>query len=334
MRTHSCIRLWLILVFMSSCNSGQKLSQGDAPRGHVFQKQTESQTETQSVTVIESNAEAAIPMSDAPVSPAPEVAMEEEEDRMPVASEPVPIGGAYLTCRYPVGQAQGQDTYRMECEVAPVAEVNALIASAAFYKVDGAGNRTPLTVLTQDLLNLKWTLQENAATLPQNRVQVVLGALGALSVTLNTTITEAVTLTRVASYWLGGEPNNTVLNNEDEDCVEFSNAAMKLSHQNTSGIATGALGRMNDIACSTRYNYLCRNISAGANTAKWVISQNSGPFTASAQACAAGYAFGFPVSESEVQEVIALVDRNSRAMNIWVNMSDRAKENEFTVRFP
>jgi hypothetical protein len=261
--------------------------------------------------------------------------MEEGEDeKVPVALEPVPIGGAYLTCRYSAGQAQGSETYRMECEVAPVVEVNALIASAAFYKVDAHGNRSPLTLVTQDLLTLKWTLQENAATLPQKRVQVVLSALGALSVTLNTTIASPLTLTRVASYWLGGEPNNTVLNNEDEDCVEFSNAAMKLSHQNTSGITTGALGRMNDIACSSLYNFLCRNISAGDAAAKWVISAETGTFAASAQACAGGYAFGFPLSENEVREVMALVDRSSRAMNIWVNMSDRAKENEFTVRYP
>lgn len=334
MLKHSSLPPWLFVLLLS-CNPGAKLSQGDAPRGQAFETPFASQADAQSVSVTESNVEAALPVSDIPTAPAPEAPMEEgEDDKIPVALEPVPIGGAYLTCRYPAGQAQGSESYRMECEVAPVVEVNALIASAAFYKVDAAGQRTALTVLSQDLLTLKWTLQENAATLPQNRVQVVLSALGALSVTLNTTIASPLTLTRVASYWLGGEPNNTVLNNEDEDCVEFSNAAMKLSHQNTSGLTTGVLGRMNDIACSTRYNFLCRNISAGDAAAKWVISASAGNFAASAQACAAGYAFGFPLSENEVREVIALVDRSSRAMNIWVNMSDRAKENEFTVRFP
>lgn len=333
MLKHSSIPPWLF-VLLVACNPGAKLSQGDAPRGQAFENQMTAQPESQSVSVTESNAEAVIPTSDVPTTPAPEAPMEGDEEKIPVALEPVPIGGAYLTCRYPAGQAQGSETYRMECDVAPAVEVNALIASAAFYKVDAGGKRTALTVLTQDLLTLKWTLQENAATVPQNRVQVVLSALGALSVTLNTTIASPLTLTRVASYWLGGEPNNTVLNNEDEDCVEFSNAAMKISHQNTSGITTGALGRMNDIACSTRYNFLCRNISAGEAAAKWVISAGTGVFGASAQACAAGYAFGFPLSENEVREVMALVDRNNRAMNIWVNMSDRAKENEFTVRFP
>jgi hypothetical protein len=256
-----------------------------------------------------------------------------EEEKMPVALEPIPIGGAYLTCRYPPGQTQGSETYRMGCEVAPAIEVNALVATASFYKVDAMGNRSPLTILTQDLLGLNWTLQENAATLPYNRVQVELTALGALSVTLTTTISSPLTLTRVANFWLGGEPNNTVLNGEDEDCVEFSNAAMKLSHQNTSGIATGDLGRMNDIACSTRYSFLCRNISAGAGAAKWVMSVFSGSFLQSAQACAAGYAFGFPLTEAEVREVSTLVDRNNRAMNIWINMSDRNKENEFNALF-
>jgi hypothetical protein len=334
MLKHFSVAPWLF-IFLLSCNPGAKLSQGDAPRGEAFDNQIPASAEAQSVSVTESNAEAVIPVLDVPAPTAPEAPMiEADDEKMPVALEPVPIGGAYLTCRYPAGQAQGSESYRMECDVAPAVEVNALIASAAFYKVDTAGKRTALTVLTQDLLTLKWTLQENAATVPQNRVQVVLSALGALSATLNTTIAEPLTLTRVASFWLGGEPNNTVLNNEDEDCVEFSNAAMKISHQNTSGIATGALGRMNDIACSTRYNFLCRNISAGDNAAKWVISAAAGTFAASAQACAAGYAFGFPLSENEVREVMTLVDRNSRAMNIWVNMSDRAKENEFAVRFP
>jgi hypothetical protein len=273
------------------------------------------------------------------VADAPPAAAEQEgepaleEERMPVALEPVPIGGAYLTCRYPAGQTQGSENYRMECEVAPAIEVNALIATASFFKVDAMGNRSPLTVLTQDLLGLKWTLQESAATLPHNRVQVDLSALGALSVTLSTTIASPLTLTRTASFWLGGEPNNTVLNNEDEDCVEFSNAAMKLSHQNTSGIATGALGRMNDIACSSRYSFLCRNISAGVNAAKWMISTSTGSFLQSAGACSTGYSFGFPLTEAEVREVSALVDRNNRAMNIWVNMSDRSKENEFSALF-
>lgn len=334
MLKHSSFVPWLFILLLS-CNPGAKLSQGDAPRGQAFESKIAAPPMDQSsVSVTEANAEAAISVSDVPSTPVPEAPKEEDEEKMPVALEPVPIGGAYLTCRYPAGQAQGSETYRMECDVAPAVEVNALIASAAFYKVDAAGKRTALTVLSQDLLTLKWTLQENAATVPQNRVQVVLSALGALSVTLNTTIAAPLTLTRVASFWLGGEPNNTVLNNEDEDCVEFSNAAMKISHKNTSGLASGPLGRMKDIACSTRYNFLCRNISAGDAAAKWTLSAGTGTFAASAQACAVGYAFGFPLSESEVREVMALVDRNARALNIWVNMSDRTKENEFAVRFP
>jgi hypothetical protein len=58
-----------------------------------------------------------------------------------------------------------------------------------------------------------------------------------------------------------------------------------------------------------------------------------GTFAQSAQACSSGYAFGFPLTEAEVREVSALVDRNNRGMNIWINMSDRDKENEFKVLF-
>lgn len=336
MRKHHIPGLCLILAFSSSCNSGNKLRQGDINRGEAYSSDADAvasiESHTTSLPALETPAEVSV--ADAP----PAVADQDEgpaleEEKMPVALEPVPIGGAYLTCRYPAGQAQGSENYRMECDVAPAIEVNALIATAAFFKVDAMGNRNPLTILTQDLLGLKWTLQESAATLPHNRVQVDLSALGALSVTLSTTITSPLTLTRTASFWLGGEPNNTVLNNEDEDCVEFSNAAMKLSHQNTSGLASGALGRMNDIACSSRYSFLCRNINAGVDAAKWMISTSTGSFLQSAGACSTGYAFGFPLTEAEVREVSALVDRNNRAMNIWINMSDRSKENEFSALF-
>ncbi|WP_141734155.1 hypothetical protein [Oligoflexus tunisiensis] len=321
----------LILAMLSSCDAGSKLNHGEVLKGDAAYSHADAEAALESQTV-------AVPTSESSVAEAPpatstptEAVPEEEEDANQTALEPIPIGGAYLTCRYQDGQMQGSETYKMDCLVTQPVEVSLLLATVQFHKVDPQGNRTPLTILSQDLLGLLWTVEEKAATVPHNRVQITLSALGALSVTLTTTITQPLALTRNPNFWLGGEPSNTPLNGVDEDCVEYSNAAMKISHQNTTGIATGALGRMNDIACNTRYNFLCRNLSAGANAAKWMISNNEGAFTAGANACPQGYAFGIPLSEAEVREVNTLVDRNNQAMNIWVNMSDRARENEFVV---
>jgi hypothetical protein len=113
--------------------------------------------------------------------------------------------------------------------------------------------------------------------------------------------------------------------------VEFVPLSGKISHQNFSGITSGPLGRMNDIGCTMNYNFLCRNISAGANAPKWAASAMAGPFANGAMACSQGYAFGFPLNDAEVNEVIALVDRLD--LKLWINMSDGTEESKFQVRF-
>jgi hypothetical protein len=263
-------------------------------------------------------------------APVPELEpdFDEAENNNKTAVEPVPIGGAYLTCRYQNGQLQGSENYRMDCEVAPLKEVAVPIASAAFYKVDAQGNRSPLTLVTQDLLALKWTVQENIATMGLSQVQVVLNVPGLVSATLSTTVSSTFNLVQNITYWLGGEPNSL---NEEEDCVEFVPANGKISHQNFSGLTSGPLGRMNDIACAASYRFLCRNISAGAGAQKWTASANAGPFADGALACGQGYAFAFPLNSTEVREVISLVDRLD--IKVWVNMSDRLTEGAFAVKF-
>jgi hypothetical protein len=322
----------LVLVMLCSCNAGPKLNQGEVLKGEAGYSHSDDQVPLgpQSITVPTS--ESKLETTTVSELPPMETAVEEEEEASnQTALEPIPIGGAYLTCRYQSGQVQGSETYKMDCLVAPAVEISLLLASVEFHKVDALGNRTPLTILSQDLLGLLFTVEEKAATVPHNRVQITLNALGALSVTLTTTVAQPLALARNPNFWLGGEPSNTVLNNVDEDCVEFSNAAMKVSHQNTTGLVTGALGRMNDIACTTRYNFLCRNMSAGADAAKWRISTRAGVFTDGVNACPQGYGFSVPLTAAEVREVNALVDQNNQPMNIWVNMDDRTRENQFVV---
>jgi hypothetical protein len=331
MSIQNSIVISLVLGLLSSCNADNKLNQGEVLKGEAGYSHADVRDPLGPQSTSVPTSESTIDTTVSEQAASAETIVEEEEESNQTALEPIPIGGAYLTCRYQSGQMQGSDAYKMDCLLAPALEISLLLATVEFHKVDALGNRTPLTILSQDLLGLVWTVEEKAATVPHNRVQITLNALGALSVTLTTTVGQPLTLARNANFWLGGEPSNTVLNNVDEDCVEFSNAAMKRSHQNTTGLVTGELGRMNDIMCTTRYNFLCRNMSAGADAVKWRISAQAGVFTDGANACPQGYRFGVPLSPAEVREVNSLVDQNNQPMNIWVNMNDRARENEFVV---
>jgi hypothetical protein len=148
-------------------------------------------------------------------------------------------------------------------------------------------------------------------------------------------VTSPLSLIRSATYWLGGEPNNFVdpANNQDEDCIEFSNLANKKHHAEFTGITTGQLGRMNDINCTTQSRFLCRNVS-DITAAKWLVSAFTGTYAQANRACPQGYAFSVPLSETEVKEASAVVDTDPALLNIWVNMNDRAKEGDFIVPVP
>lgn len=327
----------MTLALFCSCSPGHKMDKGRTYSGEAY-RTADAEVPEAGPSTVTPNPEPLNPVSDeqprAPEAgaPAPVPGMEPDEDagenNNKTAAEPVPIGGAYLTCRYQNGQMQGSENYRMDCEIAPLKEVSVPIVSAAFYKVDALGNRRPLAVVTQDLLALKWTVQENVMTMGLSQVQVVLSVPGLLSATLSTTVSSSFSLVQNITYWLGGEPNSL---NEEEDCIEFVPLNGKISHQNFSGLTSGPLGRMNDISCAASYRYLCRNISAGAAAPKWAASANAGPFADGALACSQGYAFAFPLNTAEVREVMSLVD--ALDIKVWVNMSDRLSEGTFAVKF-
>lgn len=302
-----------ILHVLFACSSGSKVFQGKNSTSETSSTEgsTDSSVETSALDTAESYTETDT-----------------------VADEPVSVGGAFLACHYKSGHQQGSESYQMDCEVGPVAEVRTAIAKADFFKLDSNGNRTALLLVSEDLLALKWTIQESSSTLPYDRVEVVLSANNSTPTSLTTSIKTPLVLAQVASFWLAGEPNNLLVTSpEGEDCAEFGNLAAKIDHQNRTGLIAGPLGRMNDIACNARSSsFLCRNIS-GDKAAKWVVSTFQGTFLDSADACPAGYSFGFPFDENEVKEVSALIDGNQAIQNIWVNMNDRAKENEFVVMY-
>lgn len=323
----SIVFLSLALALAGGCNSSQKLGQGAISKGEALSNGTEKVADanvSESHVVDSGSYDAPVVLADHPSAPAPSMEADEDESNNKTALEPVPIGGAYLTCRYQDGQKQGSESYRMECEVAPLLEVKAPISSALFYKVDAQGNRTALSIVTQELLSLKWVVEETAATMVLPRVQVVLSAPGLLSVALDAVVSSSMQLVQNTLYWLAGEPNNLT---DNEDCAEIVSSNGRIVHQDFTGLVSGPLGRINDNVCTLNNNFLCRNISAGANAAKWTASPRAGPFSSGATACAQGYAFGLPMTEAEVREVIQLVDRLD--LKLWVNLNDVASEGAF-----
>jgi hypothetical protein len=327
MQRRSIVFLSLALALAGGCNSSQKLGQGAISKGEALSNGPEKVADaivSESHGVDSGSYDAPVVLADHPSAPAPSMEADEDESNNKTALEPVPIGGAYLTCRYQDGQKQASESYRMECEVAPLLEVKVPIASALFYKVDAQGNRTALRIVTQELLSLKWVVEETAATMFLPQVQVVLSAPGRLSVALDAIVSSSMQLVQNTLYWLAGEPNNLT---DDEDCAEIVSFNGRIVHQDFTGLVSGPLGRMNDSVCTLNNNFLCRNISAGANAAKWTASPRAAPFSSGAMACAQGYAFGLPMTEAEVREVIQLVDRLD--LKLWVNLNDVASEGTF-----
>jgi hypothetical protein len=266
------------------------------------------------------------------MKPAETVATSETEEES-VALEPVAIGGAFLTCRYPDNQKQGEASYQMDCLLTPETPITVTSLTASFRKVDGQGQTYNLDVMQQNMGALSWVIAETPATLFFRTVEATISINGSAPTVFRTEITATMALQRVATYWLGGEPNNAAgPNGEDEDCAEYENLAGKNNHATVTGLSSGPLGRFNDTICTLNRNFLCKNISDKTRP-KWAVSTGMGPFSASANACPQGYRFALPMGDVESQEVNALIDQRSEILKMWVPLSDRLKEGEFRISF-
>jgi hypothetical protein len=262
-----------------------------------------------------------------------ETAAATESTEESIALEPTAIGGAFLTCRYPDNQKQGEATYQMDCVLTPPNPITVSSLTASFRKLDAQGQTYNLEVMQQNMAALSWTISETPATLFYRTVEATISINGSAPTVFRTEVTATMVLQRVATYWLGGEPNNAPgPNGEDEDCAEYENLAGKNNHANVTGLTSGPLGRFNDTICSLNRNFLCKNISDKIRP-KWAVSTGTGPFSASATACPQGYRFALPMGDAEGQEVNALIDQRTEILKMWVPLSDKDKEGEFRISF-
>lgn len=285
---------------------------------------------TEAQAVVSDNRDATPMAEEAPKPAAPQDEMAEESS---IALEPTAIGGAFLTCRYPDNQKQGDATYRMDCALTPENPIAVTTLTASFRKVDAAGQKYDLAVMQENMSGLSWVIAETPATFFYRTVEATISINGSVPTIFRADITGSMTLDRVATYWLGGEPNNAPgPNGEDEDCAEYENLAGKNNHAGVTGMASGALGRFNDTICTLNRPFLCKNITDKTRP-KWAVSTGTGPFSASANACPQGYRFALPLGDAEGQEVNALIDQRPEILKIWVPLSDRLKEGEFRISF-
>ncbi|WP_141734108.1 hypothetical protein [Oligoflexus tunisiensis] len=274
------------------------------------------------------------PTADSIATPAetPATITESEEDA--VALEPIAIGGAFLACRYPDNQKQGEAAYRMDCTLTPEEPITVTSVSASFRKIDGQGQSYNLTVTSQNMAELSWVLSETPDTLFYRIVEATISVNGSAPTVFRAELNSTMTMQRVATYWLGGEPNNELgPNGEDEDCAEYENLAGKNNHASVTGLSSGPLGRFNDTICTlTDRNFLCKNITDRVRP-KWAVSAGQGPFSANVNACPQGYRFALPMSEAEMMEVNTLIDQRPGLLKMWVPLSDAVKEGDFRISF-
>ncbi|HYX39101.1 MAG TPA: hypothetical protein VE954_38850 [Oligoflexus sp.] len=283
-------------------------------------------SEGQPPAVIDSRS--VVPLSrETETSTEPSEAAEIEETS--IALEPTPIGGAFLTCRYPDNQLQGAASYQMDCVLTPPAPITVMTVTASFRKIDTQGQSYNLDLVQENIADLSWVVSETPTSLFYRTVEASISVNGSPAMVFKTEIAATMSLQRVASYWLGGEPNNV---GGDEDCVAYENLAGKNIHANATGLTTGPLGRSNDSNCALTRNFLCK-IIADKTRPKWAVSTVTGPFSAAATACPEGYRFALPMSDVESQEVNALIDQRSEVVKMWVPLTDRDKEGEFRIGF-
>jgi|GEM_PF-6970520 len=252
----------------------------------------------------------------------------------PMASEPIPVGGSFLTCRHLSGAKQGDTQYSLECFIEKLTLPEGAVIEGEFHKVNLRGDVYPLTVVevsTQP--QPRWVLSETSASVYVPAVEANIRINKDQKLVYKTEVRDPLPLQVVPGFWLGGEPNNAIgPMGADEDCIEYQNLAGKINHGIVSGMVTGPFGRMNDTICTLSRPFLCRYAAKGV-APKWTVSTVVAPFEAYATACPADYRFALPVDEVEMLEVQALIDPRPEILKIWIPLQDKSKEGEFQVLF-
>lgn len=330
-------KIYFVTAFLTmACSEGLRPSKqlfqraphsGEAPAatGHDLDPTTHADT----VVQISNPAEGA-KVSPSQEAPSSETGIPTEPmDDSDTISEPVSIGGAFLTCAHDSLQAQNKSTdWMLTCKMSDV-DFKSSKVSASFMKIDAFGKGLPLKVISQSLnpLGMTWVLSDGPDTMFINKLEASIGINGNTPLNFGTEVEKPISLTLNRNYWLANEPNNNL---GEEDCVEFVNQAERVKHTEFYNLPQPPLGRLNDQNCSKSQRFLCRRIDSSLPT-KWMISPSSESYDEYALACPAGYKFSLPMNDAEVAEVAALVDVENQPYMLWVAMTDIMLEGTFSI---
>lgn len=262
-----------------------------------------------------------------PLTPVPTVEpMEEDGDTI---SEPVSIGGAFLTCAHDSQQLQNKSIdWVLTCRMADVDFKRAKV-NASFMKVDAKGGLLPLKILAQtsNVFGVSWTLSDGPNTMFINKLEASFSIEGSTPLNFATSVEKPISVALSPNYWLVNEPNDK---DGKEDCVEFVNEAERVKHADFNKLPQPLLGRFNDQDCAQSKRFLCRSVDS-SNANKWMISPSPESYDEYALACPSGYKFSLPMNDAEIAEVAALVDSNTNPYMVWVAMNDLLIEKNFTI---
>jgi hypothetical protein len=287
-----------------------------------------------------SNTESKVSNSSTEASPPPNEEPEEEGSIQTSAttsvSEPISVGGAFLSCQYSANQDQSNPQWQVSCSLNDTDELNQIKeVKAEFYKVDPEGNRYSLQIEDFVREEFRWSLTENRLSTYLPTIRAEISFDGSDKILFESESTDQPRQLQVQTdYWLGGEPNNLLGNDPDgENCAEFGNAAYRLDHMDRTGLQSTEFGRLNDGSCALVRRYLCRR-SIPATAVKWQISDVAGTFNEHPTGCPDGYHFAMPLTDADLQEVMTLTDQIDGIFSLWVAFTDQTTEGEFELIFP
>ncbi|MCX6129796.1 MAG: hypothetical protein NTX25_12150 [Proteobacteria bacterium] len=322
MRAVILIRTSIIASILISC--GQKNNFSSRVQSTAL---TASNQELPSVHSDQAEPAANPSPAETPASPElPEVTPQSREEHH-VASEPVPIGGAYLSCLYKGPMVQYGADWLITCSLDGLAGIDLQSVQANFEKFEAAASPSPLEIASFDATNLVWTLKEKPDSLRLMSVRGFFKAANLENFELSTEVQPLATLSLKLKYWIAGEPNN---NGGIENCTEFVSASRMSRFDPTTRANSGPLARYNDVPCNLSNRFLCRKMTAptGAN---WLLSTVQAPYAKGATACPTGYKFNMPYTEAEHREVMALLDAVTGLDSVWVPLDDLIKEGDFQL---
>ena len=308
------LTLWIGSIVLSSCQNDGGFSSSDTKSKHQeLKEQTDDTEQTE-----------------------PEIE-QLSRDTVSTISEPISVGGAFLSCSLPAEQEQVGSSWQLGCQLNETDELkDSESVSADFTWVDAEGTRHPMVIESFEQDTFQWALLADRIWRPAMVIEasIVFDDSSPIEFKADISLPERVNLELNLDFWLGGEPNNLTFGAQTgENCGEMGNSAYRLDHIERTSLASDQRARLNDAVCNLNKNALCRHSKSSTGELAWVLGDTQVSFEQALTACPQGYEFSMPLTENEWLAVSNLLDGVDGVYSVWIALDDRESEGIFTTSF-